>query len=314
VSGLTARLQAVSAADDHVVWVSGTKGSFAVSVNGGRSWRSGVVAGADSLEFRDVQAVDAKTAYLLSAGPGTASRIYKTTDGGQNWQLQFVNREPTAFYDCFAFWDADHGIAWSDNVNGRFPVVRTANGGQRWVVTDVEGATTGEGGFAASGTCVITQGRDIAWVATGAGQQARVFRTGDRGTTWTSAATPIVQGTPTTGHATITFRDEHTGLAAGGDIADQQGTSDNVVVTRDGGVTWTVAGRPSFTGAVYGAVYVPGGNGLVVAVGPRGASWSPDDGRTWQVLDTLEYWSAGFASRAAGWLVGPGGRVTRVTF
>jgi len=314
VSGLTARLQAVSVVDERTVWVSGTRGSFAVSVNGGRSWRTGVVAGADSLEFRDVHGVDARTAYLLSAGPGTGSRIYKTTDGGQNWQLQFINREPRAFYDCFAFWDPHSGLAWSDNVDGRFPVLRTVNGGQRWTVAYVDDATEGEGAFAASGTCVITHGKDAAWVATGAGQEARLFRTHNRGVTWTAVTTPMVQGTSTTGHTTITFRDDHYGLAAGGDIGDQNTVTDNVVTTSDGGATWTLAGRPTFTGAVYGAVYVPGGGGLVVAVGPKGASWSPDDGRTWQVLDTLEYWSAGFAGRKAGWLVGPGGRVTRVGF
>lgn len=314
VTGLTARLQAVSVVNERVVWVSGTRGSYGVSVNGGRSWRTGVVAGADSLEFRDVHGVDGKTAYLLAAGPGPASRIYKTTDAGQNWQLQFINREPTAFYDCFAFWDPHSGIAWSDNVAGRFPVARTANGGQRWTVDYVDGATEGEGAFAASGTCVITHGKDAAWVATGAGEQARLFRTRDRATTWTAVSTPMVQGTSTTGHTSITFRDDLNGLAAGGDIADQNALTDNIVTTRDGGASWTLAGRPSFTGAVYGAAYVPGAGGLVVAVGPKGASWSPDDGRTWQVLDTLEYWSAGFASRNAGWLVGPGGRVTRVGF
>ncbi len=221
VTGLTARLQAVSVVDERVVWVSGTLGSFGVSVNGGRSWRTGVVAGADSLEFRDVQGVDAKTAYLLAAGPGTASRIYKTTDAGQNWQLQFVNREPRAFFDCFAFWDPQSGIAWSDNVDGRFPVARTANGGQRWTVAYVDGATEGEGAFAASGTCVITHGKDAAWVATGAGKEARLFRTGDRAATWTTVSTPMVQGTSTTGHTSIAFRDDLNGLAAGGDIADQ---------------------------------------------------------------------------------------------
>ncbi len=314
VSGLTARLQAVSAVDERVIWVSGTRGSFAVSVNGGRSWRPGTVAGADSLEFRDVHGVDARTAYLLAAGPGTASRIYKTTDGGQNWQLQFINREPKAFFDCFAFWDANTGIAWSDNVDGRFPVAQTSNGGQRWTLDYVDGATEGEGAFAASGTCVLTHGKDLAWVATGAGKQARVFRTRNRGESWSAVVTPIVQGTNTTGHATVAFRDAQNGLAAGGDIGDQLGATDNVVTTTDGGASWALAGRPTFTGAVYGAAYVPGAGGLVVAVGPKGASWSPDDGRTWQVLDTLEYWSAAFASRNAGWLVGPGGRVTRVGF
>ena len=120
-SKVPGRLQAVSAVNEKIVWASGTGGSFTVTTNGGASWRSGVVAGADSLEFRDVHGVDEKTAYLLSAGNGTASRIYKTTDAGQNWQLQFINRDSTAFYDCFAFWDPLAGIAFSDSVGYDLP-------------------------------------------------------------------------------------------------------------------------------------------------------------------------------------------------
>lgn len=315
VTGTTQRLQAVSAVNDQVVWVSGTGGTYGVTLDGGRSWRMGVVAGGDSLQFRDVHGVDQRTAYLLSSGPGTGSRIYKTLDGGQNWQLQFINREPLAFYDCFDFWDAEHGVAWSDNVGGTFPVVRTENGGQRWSPAPVTGATEGEGAFAASGTCLVTHGKDAAFAVTGAGKEARVFRSGDRGRTWKPIASPMVQGTNTTGHTTIAFRDERHGLAAGGDIGSRDDTRPNVMVTTDGGATWTMTGsRPTFAGAVYGAAYVPGAAGLVVAVGPGGASFSRDDGATWQPLDTLEYWSVTFASRTAGWMVGPGGRVVKVSF
>ncbi len=319
----TARLQAVSAVNEKVVWASGTGGTFTVTVNGGASWRSGVVAGADSLEFRDVHGVDDKTAYLLSAGNGTNSRIYKTTDAGQNWQLQFINRDSLAFYDCFAFWDAVSGIAFSDNVRGTFPVLVTTNGGLDWnPVSDpaaakaspVPAATQGEGAFAASGTCVATVGKHAAYVATGAGTKSRVLFTPDRGRTWQSYDTPMVQGTNTTGHTSIAFSDARTGIAVGGDIGDSKRTTDRVVRTEDGGTSWTLGGQPSFTGAVYGAAYVPGSRGTVVAVGPGGASWSTDDGRTWLPLDTLSYWSVTFAGAKAGWMVGPGGRITRVAF
>ena len=55
------------------------------------------MAGAESLEFRDVHAVDAATAYLLSIGSGEQSRIYKTTDAGLTWVLQFTNPEHAGF-------------------------------------------------------------------------------------------------------------------------------------------------------------------------------------------------------------------------
>ena len=51
----------------------------------------------------------------------------------------------------------------------------------------------------------------------------------------------------------------------------------------------------------------------VVVVGPGGAAFSRDAGATWITLDTLGYWAAGFASTHAGWVVGPGGRITKLS-
>jgi photosystem II stability/assembly factor-like uncharacterized protein len=313
VSGTTARLQAISVVNERVVWASGTGGTFVLTTNGGTTWLTAKVAGADSLEFRDIHAVDAKTAYLLSAGPGTRSRIYKTTDGGVNWQIQFINRQPEAFYDCFAFWNHETGLAFSDNVQGRFPLLRTTDGGLHWdELTTAPPATKGEGAFAASGTCVSVLGSRSAWIATGAGEEARVLFTPDRGATWKGWVAPVAHGTSTTGLTSLAFRTPQNGLAAGGDIGSADGPA-GVILTTDGGATWTAGGQPTFAGAVYGVVYIPG-SVEVVAVGPKGASWSADEGRAWQPLDTLAYWSAGFASRKAGWLVGPQGRITKVTF
>ncbi len=312
-SGTTARLQAISVVSPTVAWASGTGGTFVLTLNGGKTWLTGKVVGADSLEFRDIQAVDAKTAYLLSAGNGTRSRIYKTTDGGVNWQIQFINQEPEAFFDCFAFWDKESGLAFSDNVRGVFPILRTSDGGQRWEdVTTGPAATKGEGAFAASGTCVAVHGSHRAWVATGAGEQARILFTPDRGNTWKSWTTPVLQGTATTGLTSVAFKSAEIGMAAGGDIGKPDGPG-SIILSRDGGATWSPGGQPTFAGAVYGVAYVPGTTGTV-AVGPKGASWSADDGRSWQALDSLSYWSVGFSDKKVGWLVGPAGRITKVEF
>jgi hypothetical protein len=41
--------------------------------------------------------------------------------------------------------------------------------------------------------------------------------------------------------------------------------------------------------------------------------WSTDDARSWTRLDTLAYWSVGFARAGrAGWAVGPNGRITKL--
>src|SRR6266404_4534747 len=95
-------LCAVSA---NIAWVSGTKGTYARTTDAGKTWSVGTVPGAAKLDFRDVEAFGETTAYLLSAGPGAASRIYKTADGGTSWSLQFKNADPEAFFDAMAFWD-----------------------------------------------------------------------------------------------------------------------------------------------------------------------------------------------------------------
>ena len=70
-SGTTQGLIAVSPVNKRVVWASGRGGTFAVTTNGGATWRSGVVPGAESLQFRDVEGVSDTVAYLLSIGNGS---------------------------------------------------------------------------------------------------------------------------------------------------------------------------------------------------------------------------------------------------
>jgi photosystem II stability/assembly factor-like uncharacterized protein len=313
-SGTTTLLQAVSVVDESVVWVSGHAGTWARTLDGGATWTAGRVPGADTLQFRDVHALSADLAWLLSAGPGALSRIYRTTDGGASWTLQFTNEIPRAFYDCFSFWDARRGLAYSDQVEGRVMLLETSNGGESWSLIPQErlpAALQGEGGFAASGTCLVTRAGGHAWIATGNGARARVLHSADYGRSWTVVDAPVAGG-QASGLATITFRDDQHGAALGGPIGKPEEHSDNVAVTSDGGRSWRLAGRTTYSGAVYGATYVPGAGETIVAVSPKGVDLSRDNGATWMRLDSLAYWGIGFAPNGTGWITGPRGRIARV--
>src|ERR1700752_5328850 len=94
--GVTARLRGVSAIDDRVAWASGSGSTVLRTVDGGATWQKLTVT-SDPLDFRDIDAIDSKTAYILSIGNGPGSRIYKTIDSGLTWNLQFQKNDPKTF-------------------------------------------------------------------------------------------------------------------------------------------------------------------------------------------------------------------------
>lgn len=217
-SGTKVLLQAVSPVSDQVVWVSGHGGTFARTTDGGTTWTASVMPGEETLQFRDVDAFTAGTAYMMSAGGGTVSRIYRTDDGGETWDLQFRNEHPDGFFDCMAFWDVDHGILYGDEIEGQLYILRTDDGGASWnrvPASALPPAQDGEGGFAASSSCVATGANGRGWIATGAAERARVLVTEDRGRTWTDVPVPVSGGTAA-GLTTIGFLDNETGVALGG--------------------------------------------------------------------------------------------------
>jgi photosystem II stability/assembly factor-like uncharacterized protein len=178
-SGVAARLRGVSAVSDRVAWASGAKGTILRTADGGRTWQQQSIPDTAALDFRDIDAVSEEVAYVLSIGPGDASRIYKTTDSGAHWTLQFVARDPKAFFDAMAFWDANRGIAISDSIDGRFAIVTTANGGALWTTVDpaaLPQAVPNEGAFAASGTNVAVLPPNHVWIGTGGASRSRVLR------------------------------------------------------------------------------------------------------------------------------------------
>ena len=130
-SGVEAQLRGLAVLDGTHAWASGEKGTV-LRTRDGESWEKVAVPGGGELDFRDVEALDAKTVVLMSAGTGDASRIYRSTDGGAAWTLLHTNPDPAGFYDAIAFWDAKRGIVLGDPVDGRFVVRLTDDGGKTW--------------------------------------------------------------------------------------------------------------------------------------------------------------------------------------
>jgi photosystem II stability/assembly factor-like uncharacterized protein len=315
-SGVTARLRGVSAVSDRVAWASGSGGTVLRTGDGGTTWQRLTIPGAGELDFRDVDAVSADIAYALSIGSGDSSRIFKTTDAGKTWTLQFTNTDPKAFFDAMAFWDANRGIAFSDSIEGQLVILRTDNGGAAWTrvpATGLPPALDNEGAFAASGTNVAVFGTSHVWIGTGAAAVSRVLRSTDGGLTWSAASTPLAAG-PSSGIFSIAFRDADHGIVVGGDYRKEGEAVDNAAITSDGGRTWTaVKGLSGFRSVVS---YLPGAASTALAVGPQGADISTDDGRTWTPLPGATGLHTFAVARRGntGWGAGENGRIFRLTY
>lgn len=311
-SGVEVRLRGVSAVSEKVAWASGAGATVLRTVDGGATWQKLTVT-SDALDFRDVDAIDAQTAYILSIGNGPASRIYKTIDAGKTWQLQFKNDDPKAFLDAMSFWDTDHGIAFGDSVDLHFYILLTSDGGHTWSripTTSLPAAQGNEGAFAASGTNIAVYGKSHAWIGTGAAAKSRVLRTIDGGHTWQVADTPLASG-PSAGIFSIAFRDATHGVVAGGDYGKEQQAVDNLAITSDGGATWRlVKGLSGFRSVV---AYVPGSK-TIIAIGPSGGDYSLDDGQTWTRLDGPGFDTFSFAPhKQIGWGAGAHGSIGKLT-
>jgi photosystem II stability/assembly factor-like uncharacterized protein len=290
-------------------WASGTLGTYVRTTDGGKNWSVGTVPGAEKLDFRAVVGFGETTAYLLSAGPGDASRIYKTTDGGKTWAMQFKNADPADFLDAIAFWDEKNGIALGDPVKGQFRLLSTTDGGANWkplAAKTLPPALSGEGAFAASGTCLVTQGENNVWFATGGAKAARVFRSKDRGQNWKVSESPIVAGGESAGIFSLAFRDKDNGMIVGGDYQKPDDSGATAAITSDGGKTWSpINNRLPFRSAVAWA------KDRWYAVGTSGSHVSEDNGATWKSLDRENYNSVRFVETGEGWAVGPKGRIAK---
>jgi len=306
-TGSTQQFRGLAAVSRDVAWLAGTSGTVLRTSDGGRHWISVSPPGASALQFRDIEAWDSRHAVALTIGTGPDSRIYRTSDGGASWQVAFTNGDANAFYDCLAFFNPLDGLAVSDPVDGKFRMIATHDGGRSWSLVSPDGmppAQTGEFGFAASGTCLVTSGHD-AWIASGGGSSARVFHSRDLGRHWSVGDTPVVVGA-SAGIYSLAVSGQRTLTAVGGDYTAPDARVDVAATSRDGGRSWRLASVMT-GGYRSGVAYV--GSRSLVAVGPTGSDVSADGGRTWTTFDTGYFDTAQRARDGAVWASGKDGRV-----
>jgi photosystem II stability/assembly factor-like uncharacterized protein len=294
-----------------IVWASGSKGVILRSLDEGKSWQRLSVTGGEALDFRGIVAFNEKIAYVMSSGDGEKSRIYKTTDGGQTWAMQYTDKRKEFFLDAIACLLETHCLALGDPIDGKFLLLSTTDG-EHWQPLPsgtMPKALPGEGAFAASNSSLLVSGEDI-FFGTG-GPAARVFRSIDSGRTWTVAETPIAHGNASSGIFSIAHAEEKEIVVVGGDYQDPTRASAVAAYSLDEGQTWQLSEHQP--GGFRSAVACDDEGAVCVAIGPNGedVSLSKTTATLWKSTDSLKLNAVVLLNPLTGWAVGSNGRIAR---
>jgi photosystem II stability/assembly factor-like uncharacterized protein len=288
------------------VWASGSNGVILRSPDSGKRWQRLHVRGGDDLDFRGIVAFNSTTAYVMSSGEGEKSRIYKTTDGGETWILQYIDKRKAFFLDALACWSQKKCLALSDPTDGRFLLLSTTDG-EHWnplPSDNMPAALPSEGAFAASNTCLLLSGNEI-FFGTG-GPASRVFHSPDSGLSWTVSETPIAHGNATAGIFSITGANAKNIVIVGGDYQDPKRASAVAAYSDDEGKTWQLSPRQP---GGYRSSVAHATDSLRVAVGPNGEDVSDDFGEHWKHAGTLNLNAVSNLLGHIAWGVGPNGTI-----
>jgi len=321
-SGIDTNLRAVSAAwsdnakpEVAAVWASGSNGVILRSADEGKTWKREHVPNGDLLDFRGIAALDGTIAYVMSIGNGDKSRIYKTTDGGATWKLQFSGPRKETFFDAISCDSEKNCIVLGDPVDGKFLLMSTEDG-EHWRELprdNLPPALPNEGAFAASNSSLCVDDQNM-YFGTGGAAKARVFRSTDSGKTWSVEETPIANGNASSGIFSLSCKNGAIVYAVGGDYQDPSRVFHSAAAWYDGAYLpdkpkgWLLS-KQQPGGFRSGVANVDGAT--AVAVGPNGEDITQDFGVTWQHTDSLNLNAVVMLDISHGWAVGPKGTIAR---
>jgi photosystem II stability/assembly factor-like uncharacterized protein len=205
--------------NDKVIWVSGSKGTFAKSVNGGLSFSISTIPGFEKTDFRDIEAFNEDVAVVM--GSGSPSYILKTFDGGTTWKKVFEDERKEMFLDAMDFWDENKGMVIGDPIDERFVLYKTIDGGNTRHSIDTSmrpWAVKGESLFAASGTCFRCMPKNsIAFVTGGTSSNFHWLQIDKKYQSFELKF--MTQGKPSQGAFSFTFNKKYI-IVVGGDYAN----------------------------------------------------------------------------------------------
>lgn len=288
-------------------WASGSNG---VLYQGGPGRRLTVVrpGGAQELDFRGLHAFNRNHVLALSAGPGTASQLWRTENGGRDWSTVMTNADPAGFWDALVFAaDGRTGYILGDPTDEGFTLLITRDGGARWTRAPlglIAAPAPGEAAFAASNGCLAAGPRGELAFCTGGAGRARVFLSRDGDVRqFRIFETPIRAEGPTQGAFALTFGPHGELWVCGGDYKAPAAKGVNLAWLAPGGHEFQAVDAPA---GYLSSIATTGAT--VLATGLSGTLASRDGGH-FERLTAQPYNVVRLVNAKTGLLAGPGGTV-----
>lgn len=262
----------------NIVWVSGTQGTIGRSTDGGKSWQWKTISGYETVDFRDIEALDENTAIIM--GIASPAYILKTNDGGNTWKKVYENHHPSIFLDAVAFKNKKKGIAIGDPILNKIFVIQTRNSGNTWEESDMLHlihAQPGEAFFAASGTNVAWNRGKYYIVSGGIISRLFIHRK--------TILLPITQGAQMKGANGIAIKGKNI-LIPGGNYNDLHNKDSAFIYSTNGGKKWHY---PQTMPRGYKSCVCHARKNVAVACGITGVDMSDDGGKTWKAISDISF-------------------------
>ena len=302
--------------NSNTIWVSGSSGTIAKSVDGGEYFEWQQVKGYEKRDFRAIHAWNEKEAIIVAvAAPAI---ILKTIDGGLNWNKVYENSDTSMFLDAIHFIDNKNGLIVGDPIDNEFYVLRTTDKGEHWErqkkgyfkSAKIEGES-----FFASSNSNISSVSNFEFLISG-GKASRLWING------TANELPLVQGANSTGANSLAISpQQNTLVIVGGDFTKVSQSENNIVGFKlvnphnlksssiKTNRPWVInndLGNPH--GYKSSVVFIDEMN--LIACGTSGVDLSRDGGKNWDLISTNSFHVVQKQpNRKSVILAGSGGRI-----
>jgi len=289
-------IRALSIPNENTIWASGSKGSIALSLDGGKNFIWKQIQGYENRDFRSLHAWSNLEAIL--AAIDAPAIVLKTKDGGDSWYKVYENTDTLMFLDAIHFKDSLNGTIVGDPIDKKIILLTSNDQGEHWqetAATYFKSALKEGEAFLASSNSNIATANGSTFFVTG-GLTSRLWING------TAQDLPMVKGKTSTGANSLAINpSKNSIIIVGGDFTKKEDAEKNItgfksygynspkpnksIINKSKWVLKKKLGNPH--GYKSSVVFI--NNKWLIACGTSGVDISINKGKKWDLISTESF-------------------------